>query len=534
MSFLPSELHTISQYAAPPLVGAFIGYLTNHIAIKMLFRPLRAWKICGVRVPMTPGVIPNKRLDLAKNMGEVVGDHLLTSDEIAKGLQNQAFQIHLQGIIREHIEELMQRDLGTIQTVIPEKFRIYFDIASKTVIYQVKEKIRFYLASEDFQRIAEQTFDQRLNRFLSSEVQTVVPGAQRELVYGLIEELFARLVHSRDLEDWAEDFVRQQIYEILQQQRTLHDLLPGAMEETLRDAFLAQTPALLERLAAMAAEPEVRERIVIGALEAVDSFILSMGPMGEMARGFLRKEQLEQKIRAYLVEKNDDITAWASSPDVQTRVVNIFASKYNELMQRPIQDFLADGEARKVEALCTGATHRLVATARRANLAPVIVSLVKNSCETRLEAGGISLQQAGELLLGQDALDKAKRQVRGELCAALRSPHALEMVDTLVDTFAAALLQKRIGKPGKLVPQGVREGVVASLQRVASAMLAREVPGLVASLNIKQIVTEKINSLDILKVEGLLLSIMQEHFKYINIFGALLGFLIGCGNLLLL
>lgn len=534
MSILPSELHTIGQYAAPPLVGAFIGYLTNRIAIKMLFRPLRAWKIAGVRVPMTPGVIPTKRLELAKNMGEVVGDHLLTSDEIAKGLQNQAFQTHLQGIIRDHMEELMQRDLGPIQTVIPEKFRIYFDIASKTVIYQVKEKIRLYLASEDFQRIAEQTFDQRLSKFLSSEVQKVVPGAQRELVYGLVEELFARLIQSRDLEEWAEDFVHQQVYEILHQQRTLHDLLPEAVEESLREAFLAQTPALLERLAAMAAEPDVRERIVNGALEAVDSFILSMGPMGEMARGFLRKELLEQKILDYLVEKNDDITAWASSPEVQEKVAKIFSKKYNELVQRPIQDFLADGDAGKVEALCSEATHRLVATARRANLAPVIVSLVKNSCENRLEAGGISLQQAGELLLGQEALEQTKRQVRGELCAALRSSHAFEMVDTLVDTFAAALLQKRIGKPGKLVPQGVREGVVASLQRVASTMLAREVPGLVASLNIKQIVTDKINSLDILKVEGLLLSIMEEHFKYINLFGALLGFLIGCCNLLLL
>ena len=47
-------------------------------------------------------------------------------------------------------------------------------------------------------------------------------------------------------------------------------------------------------------------------------------------------------------------------------------------------------------------------------------------------------------------------------------------------------------------------------------------------------VEEKVNGLDILQVEGLLMGIMKEQFKYINLFGALLGFLIGLANLLLL
>ena len=69
---------------------------------------------------------------------------------------------------------------------------------------------------------------------------------------------------------------------------------------------------------------------------------------------------------------------------------------------------------------------------------------------------------------------------------------------------------------------------------MASEVLEKEVPGLVSSLDIRTIVAEKLNSLDLLRLEGLLLSIMEEQFKYINLFGALLGFLIGCCNLLLI
>ena len=74
------------------------------------------------------------------------------------------------------------------------------------------------------------------------------------------------------------------------------------------------------------------------------------------------------------------------------------------------------------------------------------------------------------------------------------------------------------------------EGIV----RTANRLLLAEVPGVVESLNIQRMVTDKVNTLDLLQLERLLLSIMEEQFKYINLFGALLGFLIGLGNLALL
>ena len=113
----------------------------------------------------------------------------------------------------------------------------------------------------------------------------------------------------------------------------------------------------------------------------------------------------------------------------------------------------------------------------------------------------------------------------------LQSKSTLQTINTMVDSLAAKLMTKDIGKLSNIVPAGVKEGVSMSLQVMASKMLESEVPGLVQSLNIRRIVTEKIDSLDLLQVENLLLSIMEEQFKYINLFGALLGFLIGCLNI---
>lgn len=41
----------IISMAAGPLIGAVIGYFTNFIAVKMLFRPLHEVKIANFRIP---------------------------------------------------------------------------------------------------------------------------------------------------------------------------------------------------------------------------------------------------------------------------------------------------------------------------------------------------------------------------------------------------------------------------------------------------------------------------------------------------
>ncbi|AUZ37909.1 MULTISPECIES: DUF445 domain-containing protein [Bacillus] len=72
------------------VIGAVIGAVTNHLAIQMLFRPYKAYYLFGKRVPFTPGLIPRRRDELAKQMGLVVVNHLLTPEGIKKRLVSDA------------------------------------------------------------------------------------------------------------------------------------------------------------------------------------------------------------------------------------------------------------------------------------------------------------------------------------------------------------------------------------------------------------------------------------------------------------
>lgn len=72
----------ILNYISGPVVGAIIGYFTNYLAVKMLFRPYKAKKIGKWTLPFTPGIMPKRQPQLAKAIGKAVGEKLFTADDI--------------------------------------------------------------------------------------------------------------------------------------------------------------------------------------------------------------------------------------------------------------------------------------------------------------------------------------------------------------------------------------------------------------------------------------------------------------------
>lgn len=72
-----------------PVIGGVIGYFTNYIAVKMLFKPYNPIKIGKYTIPFTPGIIPKGKDRVAKALGSMVADTLLTEDDIINTLLNE-------------------------------------------------------------------------------------------------------------------------------------------------------------------------------------------------------------------------------------------------------------------------------------------------------------------------------------------------------------------------------------------------------------------------------------------------------------
>ncbi|MGE8000191.1 DUF445 domain-containing protein [Lysinibacillus sp. NPDC093190] len=97
------------------VIGAAIGGVTNHLAIKMLFRPHKAIYIKNWRVPFTPGLIPKRRDELAKQLGLTVVNYLLTPETFRKKFFSKDIQEKVEQFVQAKVEETIFTNDKTIQ-----------------------------------------------------------------------------------------------------------------------------------------------------------------------------------------------------------------------------------------------------------------------------------------------------------------------------------------------------------------------------------------------------------------------------------
>jgi uncharacterized membrane protein YheB (UPF0754 family) len=106
------SLFQLWLYLAPPVVGTLIGYFTNDVAIKMLFRPYRARYIGKFQIPFTPGLIPRNQERLAKRISDTIMGSLLTPTELQL-LAKRLLQVDR---VQAGVEWLLQLGLDQLQS----------------------------------------------------------------------------------------------------------------------------------------------------------------------------------------------------------------------------------------------------------------------------------------------------------------------------------------------------------------------------------------------------------------------------------
>lgn len=85
-------MDNILRIIGGPLIGGVIGYITNYIAIRMLFRPVKPIYIGKFRLPFTPGIVPRRKDELAVILGKAVAEKFFNSEDLAVVFSAPAFR----------------------------------------------------------------------------------------------------------------------------------------------------------------------------------------------------------------------------------------------------------------------------------------------------------------------------------------------------------------------------------------------------------------------------------------------------------
>ncbi|MEK4740975.1 MULTISPECIES: DUF445 domain-containing protein [unclassified Bacillus (in: firmicutes)] len=152
-------------------LGAIIGGYTNHLAIKMLFRPHRPIYIGKFQVPFTPGLIPKRRDELAVQLGKMVVDHLLTPEGIGKKLTNKEFQTSLIRWTQVEVDKVITNEQSLRDMLEKWNLEHVEEEAIGKIEHVITEKIHAFLAE-----YYTYTWEQALPHSIHEKVENTIPN----------------------------------------------------------------------------------------------------------------------------------------------------------------------------------------------------------------------------------------------------------------------------------------------------------------------------------------------------------------------
>ena len=167
-----------------PILAALIGWITNFLAIKMLFYPHQPKNILGLTFQ---GVFPKRQAQIAENLGDLVANELFSMKDVAKKIEDFSTQ-------PEALEEVGKRIEKTIRGKLISAFPMLSMFLSDEMIEKVTNLFKGEL--EDFLRVSAQGLAVKMEESLDiqavvrEKVQAFSANKIEELLIGFMEQEF--------------------------------------------------------------------------------------------------------------------------------------------------------------------------------------------------------------------------------------------------------------------------------------------------------------------------------------------------------
>jgi uncharacterized membrane protein YheB (UPF0754 family) len=186
-----------------PIISALIGWITNYIAVKMIFRPRNEIRFLSFRIQ---GLIPKRRQDLAIKIAETVEKELISHRDIMEVLKSEDFHLHTSDVIRKKIEDFIASKAAAnplvamfltpevtsrLAATFMEELQKEIPVVINTILEKVESKIDF---KEIIQKKIEQFDPSKLESIVyaiaSKELKAIeILGGVLGFIVGLIQLL---------------------------------------------------------------------------------------------------------------------------------------------------------------------------------------------------------------------------------------------------------------------------------------------------------------------------------------------------------
>ncbi|OCL26970.1 hypothetical protein U472_05650 [Orenia metallireducens] len=223
----------------------FVGYFTNVLALRMIFRPYTEKRLLGQKVPFTPGIVAKNKPRFADSMGEFVDEQLLNGESINKLFKENREKIE------DSIKNLFAKD----------NYRIFKELLVTNCDF-ISE--RFFLS---LLKLFKFNRDNLVDRLLAQLKKIDIS----EVDISLLEVNIGSKIEDILLE--SEESLTERLFEFLNKNNSLKELLPKFLEQKIVELLKEIVDTKLTELVALINDPDKIQMLLKGYSPQLDELI---------------------------------------------------------------------------------------------------------------------------------------------------------------------------------------------------------------------------------------------------------------------
>lgn len=485
-------------YIIGALIGAVIGYITNWLAIKMLFRPREAKYIFGMKLPFTPGLIPKEKSRIANKVGETVGTHLLNSDSLSKALKDDKIKAKFNEVAKEKInqvinsnstlEDSLKNTLGENYYALKENM---INNIAKTILESIKEeefknKVKFYIVD---------SIKEGLNKKPKKIIDFINSNKFREVIINTLEEEKTRDIIGKAL--------LKEVKTLGKEDLTIEEVIPENIKPYIEEYVKSQKDTLVDIIKNLLRDDEVSHKIKSAINDNIPS-IVSMFLSGDVIYGKLvslvDKSLNEEENKEYICE-----AALAFVHESMKKKVSDVINTVGEEKLEVISDALGDKISKKLNT--------------EENIDSIISKLncKISSFSSYEEIIKVLFNDYENILI--DNIDSMISQIvnNNQLYGEIS-----KIIEKVFDKFLQNSLNDICYNK-----QNLENSIMSILDNLYNDFVENKSAKVLEIVDISSIVEEQINAFEVDYAEEIIIGIANKELKAITWLGALLGGILG-------
>ncbi len=472
----------MTEYITLPIMGAIIGYGTNWLAIKMVFRPYEEKRIFGIKVPFTPGVMAKERYNFSKKLGHTLSDNVITEEELGKYFQNIDFSIVVKNLLND------------INVDKPLSAFIQKEKIGQVLNANLKNMIKTSLSDEEKRAVA---------KVIVSEIVSKFQGDNLESFFTKEEQI--ALINSFKNNDEVFRVANNLVNNLFRKTELLEKPIGEVFGEDVVEKLLGAVELNGDRIRLALLEYVKSEdfKYLEGKIEAVVSEGVGRIPIAAMFGG----SALGKMVTPILIE---NAIEYLENEENNKEIV--------EVLNHILDVALKTDSKKSLEFV----SQDIVYTATQ----KIIIEVCNGLGET-VKAGDSTFEY---------------KSIFKELVSVLESKFEYLIVKTIdnflddeekLEKVSATAIDKIIELNINNFTSSINEEVIEQISGVLKVALDKNLSSLLKHINISEIVENKINTFELQEAERLVVGVMNKELKMITNLGGVLGFIIGCISILI-